>query len=65
MEEDIYGNVDRYKDPASDEQSLYSQLKAWGVKTIKRTSLKQVYNSYRGGARLVCGGGRGGGGGEG
>lgn len=42
MQEDIYGNVDHYENPASDKNTLYAQLNACGVTKIKRHSIKSV-----------------------
>ena len=33
-EEDIYGNVGEYRQPATGENELYAQIKAYGIKNI-------------------------------
>ena len=33
-QEDIYGNVNEFLQPASEENELYAQLKAYGIRNI-------------------------------
>ena len=40
-QEDIYGNLDAYYAPASDESEIYTQLQSYGVNNIPHTQIRQ------------------------
>ena len=46
-EEDIYGGLDAFYEPASNENEIYSQLKSCGVKSIPHSQIryKVIYYS--------------------
>ena len=39
-EEDIYGNLEAYRAPASEENEIYAQLRTCGVTNISHTEIK-------------------------
>jgi hypothetical protein len=39
-EEDIYGGLDAFYEPASNENEIYSQLKSSGVKSIPHSQIR-------------------------
>ena len=41
-EEDIYGSVNPFTVPASQEDEIYSQLKTWGVQAIALKDIEYV-----------------------
>ena len=44
-EEDIYGNVNPFTVPASQEDEIYAQLKTWGVQAIALKDIEYVLYS--------------------
>lgn len=42
-EEDIYGSVDEYLEPADKENEIYAQLGKWGLRNIPSSLIQYVH----------------------